>query len=158
MRDAHSRYCTVHQLVSFHMRIKSPYPHAPRTPLTPGPGQDPAQPQKRLATIPGNDVLVQLKMKKMNRWWFPIKYASHQSDDSGGPQNVFGSESRIPADCGFPEFLWDLALLLRGDGLPIGRGLGLEPVEIVDLVPLVVARVLNVCQLNKSNFVSFVRL
>lgn len=60
-----------------------------------------------------------------------------------------GSEGGISADSGFPKFLWDPVLVVGCDGLPIGRRFGLEPIEVVDLVPLVVVRILASGQLRK---------
>lgn len=58
-------------------------------------------------------------------------------------------------DSGVPKLLRNPLIVLGGNGLPVGRGLGLEPLEIVDLVPLVAGGVLTFCQLDRDMSVKF---
>lgn len=70
------------------------------------------------------------------------------------PKNIIRAQRRSSVDGRLPKLRLDPAFASLGDGAPVGRRLGFEPVEVVDLVPLVGRWVLAVGQLLEAAIVS----
>lgn len=54
------------------------------------------------------------------------------------PENVISTQERSTPHCRLPEFRLNPAIIPLRELRPVRRGFGLKPVEIIDMVPLVV--------------------
>lgn len=74
----------------------------------------------------------------------PFVFARDLSMYTRRLENVVCAQKRPTAHCRLPELRLDPAVILLRQLGPVGRGFGLEPVEVVNLIPLIVGGVLVV--------------